>query len=241
MSQSKMKPGTENGWHAAWEENVYSQARHMNRYPYDVVVSYIYTKFGHVEDRSKVNILELGCGAGNNLWFAAREGFSVAGIDGSSSALEYARARFEVEGLHGDLRVGDFTTLPWSNESFDFVLDRGALTHNRRSVIQNALKETARVLKTEGRFFSTTLFSWEHPERVYGRDLGDNTFDNFTEGYFRDLGITHFATLEEIEMLFGSHFYITSIRHILEDERLNYTTKTIEAYWQIESIKLPYA
>ena len=48
------------------------------------------------------------CEAGNNLWFAAREGFRGAGTDGSPSAIEYASKRLADEGLTGDLHAGDF-------------------------------------------------------------------------------------------------------------------------------------
>ena len=90
----------------AWEEAIYSQGRHLNRYPFDAVVSFVYRYRPKVRAPQQIRILEVGCGAGNNLWFAAREGFDVAGIDGSDSAVDHARRRFEQEGLNGDLRVG---------------------------------------------------------------------------------------------------------------------------------------
>ncbi|KQI09009.1 hypothetical protein K777_09955, partial [Campylobacter coli CVM 41970] len=37
-----------------------------------------------MQDRSKINILELGFGTGANLWFCAKEGFSVSGIESVS-------------------------------------------------------------------------------------------------------------------------------------------------------------
>ena len=35
--------------------------------------------------------------------------------------------RFEREGLSGDLRVGNFTSLPFDDNSFDLVIDRASL------------------------------------------------------------------------------------------------------------------
>ena len=37
-----------------------------------------------VSDRSTISVLEIGSGAGNNLWFLARERFDASGIDGSA-------------------------------------------------------------------------------------------------------------------------------------------------------------
>ncbi|MBK9203500.1 MAG: class I SAM-dependent methyltransferase [Candidatus Obscuribacter sp.] len=49
-------------------------------------------------------------------------------MEGSASAIQYAQERFKLENLKGDLRVGDFTALPFTDNTFDLVIDRGALT-----------------------------------------------------------------------------------------------------------------
>jgi SAM-dependent methyltransferase len=234
---NKIDQQKKKGWHIAWEENVYSKGRHLNRYPYHAVVSFILTRFNSIpfEDREKIKILELGCGAGNNLWFAAREGFSVAGIDGSKTAVEYARNRLAKEGLKGDLRVGDFSSLPWPNESFDVVLDRAALACVHRNVIKSALEESRRVLKPGGKMLSI-IYSSGHPGRQFGRHLGDNDYDNFTGGCFQGLGLAHFCTREEIDVLYSSRFKIFSIVHILEEDCIE-GVKPLNAFWKIECLK----
>ena len=223
------------GWHPDWEKNIYGKGYQFNRYPFESVVRFIMGNCASVADRSQIKILELGCGAGNNLWFAAREGFTVAGIEGSASAVEYARNRFAKEGLSGDLRVGDFASLPWDDESFDFVLDRGALTCVRRHVIESALSESQRVLKSGGRLQSI-IYSSQHPDRQFGKDLGDNTYSDFTDGYFQSLGTAHFTDLEEINEIYGSRFTLNSVVHVLEEETLE-PTKIFDAYWKIEATK----
>ena len=230
--QNGPNPPIVEGWNPCWEENVYGEGRHLNRYPYHAVVGFVFRHFGHVSDRSLVRILELGCGAGNNLWFAAREGFTVAGIDGSPSAIEFAKKRFAQENLTGDLRVGDFTRLPWPEKSFDLVIDRGALTCSHRAAIEAALDETRRVLKRDGKFLST-IYSTAHPDREFGRDLGDNTYDEFTAGYFAGLGTAHFVPHEEIDQLYASRFKVLSACHTCEAECLN-PKRVVNAFWKIE-------
>jgi hypothetical protein len=56
-----------------WEE-LRAQGRNICHYPFDVVVSFLFRWGTKSRPRSKTKVLEVGCGAGNNLWFAAREG-----------------------------------------------------------------------------------------------------------------------------------------------------------------------
>ena len=182
-SNSRKNPG----WHPCWEENVYKIDRQLNMYPFDSVVSFIYKNYNDVSERSSIKMLELGFGAGNNLWFMAREGFSVAGIEGSKSAVDFAKQRFKGEGLNGELLLGDFSNLPWDDSSFDVIIDRGALTCNSHDTIKLALKESQRVLKNNGLLLSVLLFSDFHPERKYGKKVAKNTYDNFKKGYFKGL------------------------------------------------------
>ena len=75
-----------------WEQK-YSSG-HAERYPWDAVVTFIFRNYPRNVARENVRILEVGFGTGPNLWFASREGFSVSGIEGSQSAVDYARSRF---------------------------------------------------------------------------------------------------------------------------------------------------
>ncbi len=223
------------GWQSTWEDRIYGQGRHLNLYPHHSVVSYLFRAWPRRGDRHGIRILEMGCGAGNNLWFAAREGFQVAGIEGSTSAVTFANQRFQAEGLTGDIRAGDFQDLPWDDGSFDMVLDRQSILCNTRVVIENAFDEIVRVLRPGGRFFSM-MYSDRHPERINGMALGDNSYDNFERGYFKDCGIVHFSPREEIDMLYGSRFRIESIIHVGESD---WTTNreegnAVNGYWRID-------
>jgi SAM-dependent methyltransferase len=223
------------GWNTCWENNVYKKGRHLNRYPYHAVVGFILSKYGSIEDRLNVNILEIGCGAGNNLWFAAREGFRVAGIDGSKTAIKYAKKRFEAERLKGDLRVGSFVSLPWPDKTFDLIIDRGSLTTTRKQIILCALQESKRVLKSEGQLQSI-IYSWEHPGRRYGKNLGDHTYGEFSSGYFHGLGTAFFADRSDIDNLYGELFSLNSVIHTSEKNMLG-NTKMVNSFWKVECVK----
>jgi ubiquinone/menaquinone biosynthesis C-methylase UbiE len=222
------------GWHACWEENIYNYDLQLNRYPFDGVVSYVYKNYRNVLNRNNIKVMELGFGAGNNLWFMAREGFTVAGIEGSKTAVKFAKQRFRRNGLIGDLRVGDFSELPWKGQSFDLIIDRGALTHNTYESIKITLKEVKRVLKKNGKLLSILLFSDLHPDRKYGHKIDKSTYDKIKKGPLKGLGRTHFASLNEIKELFGSILKINSITHMLEEDCLKKPKIPINAYWKIE-------
>ena len=72
-----------------WEEK-YS-AGHVQRYPWDVVVSFVFRNLPSGRPPSEIKIMEIGFGTAPNLWFAAREGFQVFGIEGSESAVDLAK------------------------------------------------------------------------------------------------------------------------------------------------------
>ena len=60
-------------WDPIWE-TVY-QSRAWGQYPGEDVIRFVKGHFSQVSDRAQVRLLEVGSGAGANLWFMAREGF----------------------------------------------------------------------------------------------------------------------------------------------------------------------
>ncbi|NQU57186.1 MAG: class I SAM-dependent methyltransferase [Rhodospirillales bacterium] len=135
-----------------WDALYGTGGRHNNRYPFNSVVQFLFSHSPKDVPRDQLLVLEVGCGAGNNLWFAAREGFRVAGIDASKAAIKLATARFREDGLEGDIRVGDATRLPFDDASVDLVIDRAAMTHMPKDAIGEAISEVRRVLKPGGKF-----------------------------------------------------------------------------------------
>jgi ubiquinone/menaquinone biosynthesis C-methylase UbiE len=194
-------------------EGIYSEGKALNRYPFDQVVSFIYRNYSRAKPRAETKILEIGCGAGNNLWFAAREGFTVAGVDCSPSAIEYARQRFAEEGLQGDLRVADFINLPFPDNTFDFVIDREALTCSRTTAARQTIAEVRRVLIPEGKFFFNP-YSDHHSSYVSGRPGEDGLTVDISAGTLVGIGPLRFYGKREILEMFGEGWQVVSMRHV---------------------------
>lgn len=212
-----------------WEEK-YSQG-HAERYPWDIVVSFLFRNYPRHKERHEIKILEIGCGTGSNLWFAAREGFQVSGIDGSVSAIEYAKKRFEKEELTGDLRVGDFTQLPFESNSFDLVIDRGAITCCGLSGGQKAVAEVWRVLVVGGKFLCNP-YSDRHSSYVSGKHGADGLTVEISDGTLTGVGQICFYGRRDVETLFAEGWNILSLQH-LEWTEQSQPKYTVHAEWRV--------
>ncbi len=98
--------------------------------------------------------LDVGCGAGRNSVFLAREGFEVDGIDISPSALAWARERVAEAGLPVRLLEGSVLDPPDSlvPASYDLIHDTGCFHHlppHRRESFRSVIH---RLLKPDGLF-----------------------------------------------------------------------------------------
>ncbi len=74
------------------------------------------------------DVLDAGCGLGENTLFLAERGYQVVGVDGSRSAIEQAGQRAAERGARAEFTVGDVTRLDGLDQRFNTVLD-SALYH----------------------------------------------------------------------------------------------------------------
>ena len=215
-----------------WEE-IYAAGKQLNRYPFSSIVSFYFRNCPSADSTELLKVLEIGCGAGNNLWFLAEEGCAVTGIDASQSAIEFARNRFQKAKLPGRFLVEDFTAMPFEEGSFDMVIERAALTQTGFSVAKRAVSEVHRVLKS-GCLFYSEIYSDRASSR--GRELTDGLMV-VTEGPYQDVGQICFYNRKRIRDLFGKcEWTIESMTH----------TETVEvegksgdrlAHWSITARK----
>ena len=176
------------------------------------------------------------CGAANNLWFAAREGFQISGIDGSKSAISFAKRRFEDENLKGDLRVGSLLNLPWENDTFDLGIDRGSLVCVNRTNQKIAIEEMHRVLKSGGVFFSSG-YSNKHTSANSGTVLEDGRITDIKEGTLVGVGALCFHSKEQQYELFEDGWDILSISEVISTDLESGQPSTVHAEWRVVARK----
>ena len=113
--------------------------------------------FSEFKVPDKSTILELGCGDGAPSLRLAEKGFDVFGIDISPIAIQWALDKNNEQNLKVNFTLGDVLNLPYSDESFDAVIDAHCLHciigEDRRIFLDNAY----RVLKSSGYLIVMTM------------------------------------------------------------------------------------
>lgn len=194
-------------WDPVWEKVFKDQE--WGKYPPEGLIRFIARNF-YARDRTKVKILEVGCGPGANIWYMAREGFAVSGLDGSQAAIDRAKRRMEAEKLTADLRVGDIVYLPYKNAEFDAVVDLGCLEHNSRADTEKILTEIARVLKQDGLLYSRTV-AGDSYIGAHRENIGALEYNNISDGPLAGKGFVRLADKDLINKIYGQWFDVVSV------------------------------
>jgi ubiquinone/menaquinone biosynthesis C-methylase UbiE len=95
--------------------------------------------------KAGTSILDIACGTGSVLEMAAKSGLECYGNDLSSGMLRRARRKIP----EATLRQGSFYALPFSNNSFDYVVETNALSGYGVGT-KLAMNEMLRVCKPGG-------------------------------------------------------------------------------------------
>jgi ubiquinone/menaquinone biosynthesis C-methylase UbiE len=95
------------------------------------------------------DVLEIGCGTGVHAKLLAAAGARLTAVDLTPTAVELTKRRLELAGLDADVREADAESLPFADQSFDFVWSWGVVHHSEDT--DAVLTEIARVLRPGGR------------------------------------------------------------------------------------------
>lgn len=218
-----------------WEETFVK--KEWGKYPSIPLVKFIASNFYEVADRSHIRILEIGCGTGANIWFMAKEGFQVYGIDFSQTALNRLKTRLkneDLEGQLGGLLVGDYLDKlnEFPNEYFDAIVDVESLYCNSFTKSQSIISNCFMKLRQGGLLFSQTF-----AENSYGFDSENVDYHEVIPavGPSTNTGRCRFTTEEDINLL-----YVTDSSRVISIEKQElhmYQSGTISE-WIIVSEKV---
>ncbi|MBG9455607.1 methyltransferase [Lysinibacillus sphaericus] len=115
-------------------------------------------------------VLELGCGAGRNAIYLAKQGCSVVGVDLSDKALQWAQRRVDEANVNVELICANIFELNLQEESFDFIYDSGCFHHIAPHRRVTYIELIRKLLKPNGYF---ALCSFEEHGSYGGSAISD--------------------------------------------------------------------
>jgi len=164
-------------------------------------------------------VLDLGCGAGRNLFYLSREGFETHGMDSAPSGIRLLKKRLSEMKLKATLRVGSFfDKLPYDNGAFGAVISVQSLQHGTEKQIKGAVDEIERVLAPKGLVFITLSGRLSKGKvRLFlvktAKKIAEHTYVP-TQG--DEKGLTHFIYNKD---MIQKHFKNFKILKIWKDEK----------------------
>lgn len=108
-------------------------------------------------DFKNKKLLDLACGDGQDIPEYTRRGADCVGVDSAENFIEVAKENYP----ETEFQVGDMTSIPFKDETFDIVLSKYAIgTAENPNLV---FDEVFRVLKKDGVFAYLTT----HPMRLF--------------------------------------------------------------------------
>lgn len=149
----------------AWAAQ-YTDPRRYRTWPSEEVIRFI----ASVRDEVGRTALDLGCGAGGNLWGLTALGFEAYGIDPSPAARTIARENYlaMVPGVkQAPVYHGSAHEIPFPDEFFDVIVETMTMQHVMPPQRGLAMMDCRRVLKPKGRMLSVHLVVPTDYEEVF--------------------------------------------------------------------------
>ena len=174
-------------------------------------------KYKNVLENCKTEVLDLGCGAGNDTLYLTERGFKVIACDYSEVALNHVKEQLkDVVTIQLDISQ----PLPFKENTFDLIIADLSLHYFYEKITILIMKEIKRILKPNGHLLArvNSLKDINHGAGQ-GKPLEKNYY--YVEGYNK-----RFFSLEDAEKFFS---YIGKTK-IKEADMLRYTSpkKVIE-------------
>ena len=184
------------------------ESRQFN-YPSEVLVMLM--KGNYIEGLDKnyagKQVIDIGCGLGNNIVFLSSLELNVFGTEISEEIVNNTKSIVKAKGAKCDLRVGTNTQIPFEDNMFDYLISWNVIHYeNSEDDMAQALNEYHRILKPGGRFFLQTgtpeHFIWKDSVRidVHLRLIGKS--DDYRKGKI----LYYFGTEEYLRKFLSKKF-----------------------------------
>ncbi len=201
-----------------WDKSFKAQIRDnaYNTAPVEALVRtaayYMRARYSR-EQWQSLHVMEMGCGAGPNLIWAAAKGCGVSGIDISKEILPVCVDNIKDAGFENKIRQivhGSVSSTPFASESFDIIFESCVFQHLDKGDRIAAFSEVKRLLKKGGAFIGHMLDRGHTIYRLKKElesldDPGTLFLNDHKSGYYlSEIGLAHFFSKDEFfELLDG--------------------------------------
>jgi SAM-dependent methyltransferase len=161
------------------------------------------------------DVLDVGCGTGENAMLLASRGLSVRGVDWAAAAVEMARAKAAERSIEEEFQVADALRLDELGRAFDTILD-SALFHTFSDEARTAYVPSLGSIMRPGSVLFVLCFSelepWGGgPRRVTQAEI----MDAFADGW-----VVRSIVPERYDMTFQPGYalaWLATIERVLRD------------------------
>ena len=146
-------------------------------------------------------VLDAGCGTGEQTLLAASSGADALGVDGSPLAVERARAKAAARGIRASFEVADALRLGDLGRSFDTIIDSGLFHVFDDDSRARYVASLASVLRPGGRLY-LMCFSDAQPGTFGPRRVSQDELRSAFAGGWTVIAIV--ADTFEVNRMFGA-------------------------------------
>ncbi len=157
----------------------------------------------------RVNVLDIGCGAGRHLAYFEEKGFQAFGFDASWEALKHAQARAPLSFLN----THNMHSFPWPypDNFFSGTLAINVIHHGTLQQMATIAGEIARIT-VRGGWLLATIASPKNHKYGCGTKVDPYTFIPQSGA---EAGVPHcFPAFDEVERIFTPHFQLYKLKPI---------------------------
>ena len=211
-------------------ENIYKMKKQLIEWPFSDLVS-LFNRFNKFK-KKKLTVLELGCGAAPNANFFLSKKINYTGIDFSKSIIKEVKKKY-LKNKNTKFYCLDISKPFKFNKKFDYIVDRGSITHLSDKEVSQCLKNIFQNLKNKGIFFSIDLFSTSHSifrQGISYESSNTKIFKKKKDQYY-SYGKINFFSKKRINDIFGEKFKIIEL---VEKNFVHHLKKNNKSsFWQI--------
>jgi len=197
--------------------------KNWGEYPAEDLVRFI-KKLKKKLLKKRIKVLEIGCGAGGNLWFFGKEKIYFDAIDISNIALAKVNKIFQnkykkYKNYKKNIISCDVLNMPESLQNYDAIIDSESLCYLSIKEFKDIENEIYKKLK-KGGFFWSRIFGNE----TSGSNSGKKVSKNFripSFGPLKGYGPTRILKIKDVKKIYSKYWKSIEVTELIRKNNKN--------------------